>query len=79
MGKTTLLILCLLSFTTGSKAQQPGSPDERERLLIEGELNRYTAMFHGSDQQSSGAERIDVTYYRLNLTITTSPEYLADS
>ena len=47
-----------------------------EKSLIENELTRYRNIFWQNAITSRASEWLDVTYYRLNLTITTDPQNL---
>ncbi len=45
-------------------------------IFIEKEMQRYATAFAKATETVSAEDRIDVTYYTLNLTVTTSPQYL---
>ena len=50
-----------------------------DKAFFQGEMNRYTALMHRGPSTTAATSTMDVTYYRLNLTITTSPQYLSGS
>ncbi len=55
-------------------SQQPVTTREKE--FFSREIERYKAYFNRSPKSVTADDNIDVTYYRLTLKITTSPNYL---
>lgn len=75
------ILSCLLAIYTVLgvvHAQQPRSAPGDEKMMIRGELERYRTLF-GRQDAASAEERIDVTYYKLDVKITTTPQYLRGS
>ena len=72
---TLLPILCLLA---SAGAQEPLRSSSDEKMMIRGELEHYKALF-GALKTASADGRIDVTYYKLDVKITTTPQYIKGS
>ncbi|HTK83279.1 MAG TPA: M1 family aminopeptidase [Bacteroidota bacterium] len=68
-----IAVLCL-SVPAGGR-QLPSNLDENKSMM-KSEIERYTKLFTASNTSGSSGEGIDVTYYNLELSITSSPQYL---
>ncbi|MBI4810854.1 MAG: peptidase M1, partial [Ignavibacteriales bacterium] len=69
-----LIVFSILSFYT-SFTQETDINIDREKLYKQ-ELMRYQKLFQQEPERTLLTSTIDAKYYRLDLTITTSPEYL---
>ena len=56
-------------------AQQICISDD-EKYLVNSEISKYGKLFEHKSHASAASEWFDVSYYRLNLAITTNPQYL---
>ncbi len=70
-----LLVLMSYAAQTMFGQDQPTLPQRDEEALIKGEAQRYISLMR-SAAQPVAEPNIDVSYYKLNLTITTTPAYL---
>lgn len=71
---TVLIIGFSMLFSAGDlSAQLAGRYD---KAFIQSEMNRYRASLQRRSQAAASTTAIDATYYRLDLTITASPQYL---
>lgn len=52
------------------------SAQDKHELLVKSERDRYSKLIKMSEIQYPGDSKIDITYYGLDLTVTTSPNYL---
>ncbi|HMD14998.1 MAG TPA: hypothetical protein VKI62_10260, partial [Bacteroidota bacterium] len=50
-----------------------------EKTLVQMEMNRYKSYLQRTTAGAAATTSIDVKYYRLDLTITTTPQYLKGS
>ena len=75
--KTLRCILFSLPFLAQSLFAQQPDESVNEKQLMQSEWKRYKTYFQQSDAQLTAENRIDVTYYRLTITITTSPQYVS--
>jgi aminopeptidase N len=73
--KSILLFIPLLLLTAIVAMAQDTSRQE-EKSFFRHELNRYKAYHARTAASVAAEENIDVTYYRLDLKITTGPNYL---
>ncbi|TAK51080.1 MAG: hypothetical protein EPO24_16220, partial [Bacteroidetes bacterium] len=75
MARTFIFCILIITNISFLVSQEPFNGDD-EKLLIKQEIERYKGRFF--QQQSTLAEdRIDVTYYKLDITVTTSPQYIS--
>lgn len=74
------LVILLLSACVRAGAQiAPAALPDGEKLLQESELSRYARALAPASAQTVGSEWFDVTYYGLQLTVTTAPNHLRGS
>jgi len=52
------------------------SAQDKHELLVKSERDRYSKLIKMSEVQYPGDSKIDITYYALDLTVTTNPNYL---
>ena len=71
----SLLFTCVLAESLTAQVENSGY----DKSFWQNELNRYKASFFSDANSVTADERFDVTYYKLNLRITTSPQYLRGS
>ncbi len=67
----------LIGFSFLSYSQEPFNGDD-EKMLIKNEIERYKHRFV-TQQATLADERYDVTYYKLDVMVTTSPQYIRGS
>ena len=72
-----MIVGILLLFYPHLKAQEKYfNKAEDEKNLISTEIKRYEKLFHPKNLSSVASEWFDVNYYKLNLSITTNPQFL---
>ncbi len=73
---TSIVFLTLLiSGTLFGQEEQSGY----DKSFVRHELYRYKSSFQRTAQSTAADERFDVTYYKLDIRLTTSPNYLRGS
>lgn len=65
----------MFGYSTIAWSQQSALDDELKQLFLS-EREAYLKLLRGAATESSADPNIDVTYYKLDLRITTAPEYL---
>lgn len=78
MKRLILLFLALVSYLAAANGQQSTDSLGSEKKMMRGEIEHYKALFKAQGTASS-EERIDVTYYKLDITVTASPQYIKGS
>ncbi|MBI3193722.1 MAG: M1 family metallopeptidase, partial [Ignavibacteriae bacterium] len=77
MRRTFFQLFFLIGFLLVGFSQEPFHGDD-EKILIKNEIERYKHRFV-TQQTTLADERYDVTYYQLNIIVTTSPQYISGS
>lgn len=76
MARINAFVICALTLLVSL----PGlAQPEYDKSFIQSEMSRYKAVYGRSVSQALSTTNIDARYYRLNISITTNPQYLRGS
>ena len=76
MKHCALIIAGLLSLVIPGRAQQQNQSPRREKPFIQQEIERYKSLIRNRSVEAVTGGNINATYYKLDLRITTTPQYL---
>jgi len=78
MRNRFIMVGILLLFFLNLNGQEKLSVNQdEEKVFISSEMQRYEKLFHSNSISSFSSVWFDVTYYNLNLSINTDPQYIS--
>jgi aminopeptidase N len=78
MKKRFIMVGILLLFFLNLNGQEKLSDNqEEEKIFISSEMQRYEKLLHSNSISSYSSVWFDVSYYNLNLSINTNPQYIS--